>query len=369
MAQVWTDRRAFLKAAGGASLGIGVFPGKVRGANSRVSLGFIGMGRMGSANLGYAASVPGFRIAAVCDVRATALERARALAGHMGCEGVRAVMDFREMLADPTIDAVCISTPDRWHASMTVEACRAGKDVYVETPAIMRIEEGPAMVAAARRYERVVQAGTVRRSGDALRMAREIVKSGALGEIAFCRMSQAVTGWDEGRDARWAVELAVELLDTLQFVFDEAMPESISAQGATYDGGGTRMASFRYAGFVASHESRAADLRAEAEMAHGASFHGNQATLVVNRAGCRIFAEDSEYPATRNGVREAAAGEIHVRHWRNWLACIRNRAKPVSDIETCVRSTAACVLAELSVRHGVTLNWDDNAFTVRKLEV
>src|SRR5258708_8778436 len=104
-------------------------------------------------------------------------------------------------------------------------------------------------------------------------------------------------------------------------------------------------------------------------MADGASLPGANAALVVKRAGCRIFPEDSEGPATRNGVREAAAGEIHVRHLRNWLACIRNRAKPVSDIETCVRSTAACVLAEQSMRHGVTLDWDDKAFTVRKLEV
>src|ERR1039458_9082459 len=129
MAQEGTVRRDCLKAAGAAALTSSLFSGNVRGANDKISLGFIGVGRMGSENIGYAAKVPGFQITAVCDVYQPALERAQARANRLGFDGVKAVKDFREILADKSIDAVCISAPDHWHPYMAVEACKAGKDV------------------------------------------------------------------------------------------------------------------------------------------------------------------------------------------------------------------------------------------------
>jgi predicted dehydrogenase len=254
---------------------------------------------MGAANIGYAAKVPGLRIAAVCDV------------GH-----------FREILADPSIDAVCISTRESWRAQMTVEACKAGKDVYVEMPAFVHMEEGVKMVEAARKYKRVVQAGTVARSGAPAQKAREMVRSGALGEVRFCRAFQAAT-----------TDGGVHLMDIVQFAFDEAIPVSVTAQGNAPD---TMLATFRYPGFVASYERRPGN-------AYGTAFHGTKATLMVNRA----------------------AG-AHVAHWKNFLECIRTRAKPISEIETCVRSTATCVLANIAMRRGVTLDLDEKAW---KLEV
>src|SRR5665811_1273651 len=118
MAQASTGRRDFLKAAGAAALTSSIFTGNLKGANDKVNIGFIGIGQMGSGNIGYAAKVPGFQIAAVCDVYQPALERAQAQAKRLGFEGVKAVKDFREILADKSIDAVCISTPDHWHPYM-----------------------------------------------------------------------------------------------------------------------------------------------------------------------------------------------------------------------------------------------------------
>ena len=174
------NRRDFLKTAGAAALATNLFTGRVRGANDRVSIGFIGLGAMGSGNLGYAMKVPEFQPAAVCDVYQPHLERAEAAARKRGFQ-VKAVKDFREIIADKSIDAVCISTPDHWHAYMTVEACKAGKDVYVEKPACVYVEEGQKMVQAARKYKRVVQAGTMQRSGGYFQKAAEIVKSGEPG--------------------------------------------------------------------------------------------------------------------------------------------------------------------------------------------
>lgn len=187
-----SNRRNFLKAAGVAGLTTNIFTGNLRGANDRVAVGFIGLGAMGSGNLGYAMKVQEAQPVALCDVYQPYLERAQAQARKGGLE-LKGVKDFREILADKSIDAVCISTPDHWHAYMAVEACKAGKDVYVEKPACVYVEEGPRMVEAARKYDRVVQAGTMQRSGGYFQKAKEIVASGVLGEITFCHAWQAGT--------------------------------------------------------------------------------------------------------------------------------------------------------------------------------
>src|SRR5579863_3004404 len=174
-----------------------LFTGNVKGANDRIAVGFIGLGAMGSSNLGYAMKLPEMQPAAICDIYQPHAERAVAAAAKGGFTP-KTVKDFRDILADKSIDAVCIATPDHWHAYMAVEACKAGKDVYVEKPACVYVEEGPKMVQAARKYNRVVQAGTMQRSGGYFRKAREIVKRGDLGDIVFCRTFQAAADKKEG---------------------------------------------------------------------------------------------------------------------------------------------------------------------------
>src|ERR1035438_7166361 len=180
-----TDRRKFLVNAG-AAFTTAMFTGNVKRANDRISLGHIGLGMQGTSNLGNALLAPQAQVVALCDCYQPALEKASATVRAKYGSDAKSVKDFREVLADKSIDAVCISPPDHWHAYMTVEACKAGKDVYVEKPACTRLDEGPKMVAAARKYQRVVQAGTMQRSGGYFRKAAEIVQSGALGDVTFC---------------------------------------------------------------------------------------------------------------------------------------------------------------------------------------
>jgi len=420
MAQASTGRRDFLKAAGAAALTSSIFTGNLKGANDKVNIGFIGIGQMGSGNIGYAAKVPGFQIAAVCDVYQPALERAQAQAKRLGFEGVKAVKDFREILADKSIDAVCISTPDHWHPYMTVEACKAGKDVYVEKPSFVFIDEGPKMVEAARKYKRVVQAGTMQRSGKFFQKAREIVKSGELGDIVFCRTFQTGTtkkeGWGNPPDTdppkgldwdlwlgpapkhafnanRWGIaegrwstfryfwdyaggamtDWGVHLMDIVQFAYDEVMPTSIAAQGGKFyvndnvETPDTMMVTYRYPAFVASYESRTANPFPMYDNTYGTAFHGTKATLMVNRGGYWVFPNDKKSPSVAETNK--AMADMNVPHWNNWLDCIKTREKPIADIETCVRTTATCVLANLSLRHGVTLDWDDKAFTVKQQNI
>ncbi len=419
MAQEPTDRRNFIKTAGAAALTTSLFTGKLRGANDKVNIAFIGLGRMGSGNLGYAAKVPGFQTVAVCDVYQPTLERAQAQARKLGFEDVKAIKDFREILADKSIDAVNISTPDHWHAYMTVEACKAGKDVYVEKPACVYIDEGPKMVEAARKYKRIVQGGTMQRSGAFFQKAREIVKSGELGDITFCRTFQAGSGKKEGEGNppdteppagldwdlwlgpaqkrpfnanRWGVgdrwstfryfwdyaggamtDWGVHLLDIVQFAFDEVMPVSLSAQGGKFyvtdntETPDTMMATYHYPDFVGSYESRTTNPFPLYNDTYGTAFHGTKATLMVNRGGYAV------YPAAKGGeVRQEhnrELAEMNVPHWKNFLECIRTRQKPISEIETCVRSSATCILANLALRHSVALDWDDKAFTVKQHDI
>ena len=423
-----TGRREFLKAAGGVALSSSFFTGKIRGANDRVNIAFIGVGRMGSGNIGYAAKVPGFQIVAVCDVYQTALEKAQAQARRLGFEEVKAVKDFREILADKSIDAVSIATPDHWHAYLTVEACKAGKDVWVEKPACVYVEEGPKMVEAARKYKRVVQAGTMQRSGVFFQKAREIVKRGELGDITFCRTFQTASEKKEGYgnppdsdppagldwdlwlgpapkrpynynrwgvgENRWSTfryfwdyagggmtDWGVHLLDIVQFALDETMPVSVSAQGGKFyvndntETPDTMLVAYRYpgaggreaGGFVGSYESRTLNPYPLYGDTYGTSFHGTRASLMVNRDGYSVFpAAKGAEPVVERGKELA---DMNVPHWKNFLECLRTRAKPISDIETCVRSTTTCILANLAMRHGMTLDWDDRAFTVKQHEV
>jgi predicted dehydrogenase len=419
MNQDSSGRRDFLK-AGAAALSTSLFTGAVKGANDKVNVAFIGLGAMGTGNLKFAAKVPDVQVVAVCDVYQTNLEKAQALARQLGFEGTRAVKDFREILADKSVDAVCIATPDHWHPYITVEACKAGKDVYVEKPACVYVDEGVKMVEAARKYKRVVQAGTMQRSGEFFKKAREIVKSGQLGDITFCRTWQASRAKKEGEgnppdsappagldwdmwlgpapyrpfnENRWGIspkrwstfryfwdyaggamtDWGVHLLDIVQFAFDEVMPTSLTAQGGKFyvadnvETPDTMLATFHYPRFIGSYESRTCSPLPLMEAGYGTAFHGTDATLMVNRGGYKVWpAGKGKEPIT---VNDKSMAEMNVPHWRNFMECIRTRQKPQSDIETCVRSTATCLLANLSMRHGTWLDWDEQAFTVKQPEM
>ena len=225
------------------------------------------------------------------------------------------------------------------------------------------------MRAAARKYNRVAQAGTMQRSGRFFQKAREIVRSGELGEVGFCRVLDNLGGAGEGA----MTGPGLHLLDLVQWAFDEAMPVSVSAQGGrSYSGGDretpyTMLATYRYPGFVASYEGRAANPRTAGAAGHSVSFHGSKATLMVNGAGCFLYSEGAKAkPVEERGRRLADSG---MPHWRNFLECIRSRRRPVSEIETCVRTTAACLLSNIALRRGVTLDWDEKAFTVKQSEI
>jgi len=179
------SRRAFLKTSTLAAVGLTLSArswAQVAGANESVRVAVVGLNGRGKAHLKSLAALRGVRIAALCDVDATVLEKtARSYLG------AATYADVRELLAAPDIDAITIATPNHWHSLMGIWACEAGKDVYIEKPISHNIWEGRQLVAAAQKYRRVIQAGTQIRSGEGLREAVDWIRSGALGKITASR--------------------------------------------------------------------------------------------------------------------------------------------------------------------------------------
>ena len=183
------DRRTFLKTsalAGAATLLGGCTTTRVIGANGDVRVAVIGLNGRGKNHLASLRAVPGARLVALCDVDTAVLDRAAEALAKDGIV-VRKYTYLRSLLDASDIDAVTIATPNHWHALAAIWACQAGKDVYVEKPVSHNLWEGRQLVAAAKKYNRVVQAGVQIRSGEGLQEAVQWVRSGQLGRITTAR--------------------------------------------------------------------------------------------------------------------------------------------------------------------------------------
>ncbi|MHB1559858.1 MAG: Gfo/Idh/MocA family protein [Isosphaeraceae bacterium] len=177
------SRRAILAGGAAATLSAASYA-RVVGANDRVGLGFIGFGLIGKRHVLDFRDQPGVNMAAVAEVHRRRRDEAAALMGG----SPRAYDDFRRLLDDRDVDAVVVSTPDHWHALITMMACTAGKDVYVEKPLSLFVREGRWMADVARRHDRVVQVGTQQRSGPHYQKARELIRDGRIGHVVAVRM-------------------------------------------------------------------------------------------------------------------------------------------------------------------------------------
>ncbi len=409
-----TDRRDFFKAAG-AALTTSIFTGNVKGANDRVNAALIGMGKMGRANLNVAMRQENLEVSAVCDI----FQRNLDMAVHATKDKAKPVKDFREILADKSVDVVCIATPDHWHPYMTVEACKAGKDVYVEKPICVTVDEGKKMVEAARKYKRVVQAGTMQRSGIHFQKAVEIVKSGELGDVTFVRTwnygNSPVEGlgnppdsdpppaldWDMwlgpapkrpynanrfGVDPedkyfssfRWFWDYAggmmtdwgVHWLDIVQMAFDEKMPSTITALGEKFrltdnrETPDTLQVTYEYPGFLATYENRYGNAQSMFDKSGGILFCGDKATLYVDRSGYKVVPEKRG----AESVEVKSSNNSNMAHWANFLDCVKTREKPVSDIEKCQRSTTTCLLGNVALRSKLRIDFDQQKWTTKQVD-
>jgi predicted dehydrogenase len=182
------NRRNFVRTSAGAAAALGFNATTYAGSpNGTIRVAVVGFNGQGGAHIREYARMPNVEIAALCDVDAAVMSK--------GCQNVEKLtgkkpkeyVDFRKLLEDKTIDAVSIATPNHWHSLMGIWACQAGKDVYVEKPCSQSYWEGKQLVAAARKYNRIVQHGTNSRSTVALREAMQKLREGVIGEVYMAR--------------------------------------------------------------------------------------------------------------------------------------------------------------------------------------
>jgi len=173
-------RRDFIKRVAQGSAAVSAISAqRVLGANERIGIGIIGFGLIGRLHARNFHALSGSRVTAVADVFQPRLD---ASMESVGGEAVR-YRDFRKLLEDKNVDAVVIATPDHWHALMMMMACAAGKDVYVEKPLTLFVQEGRWMLDCARRHTRIVQVGTQQRSAAHYARARDLIRGGHIGEL------------------------------------------------------------------------------------------------------------------------------------------------------------------------------------------
>lgn len=320
-------RRGFVQGGTAAALSAASYR-KVLGANDRVQLGIIGFGLIGKRHLLDFQAQPDASLVAVAEAHRGRLDEAAALIGGT----VQKHGDFRDLLDDRTIDAVVISTPDHWHALMTIMACAAGKDVYVEKPTSLFVREGRWMADAARRHQRIVQVGTQQRSGPHYQRARALIRAGHIGPVTSVRMEafrNIMPGFGNPpdsappRDLNWDLwlgpapnrpynpnraiyhfrwfwdysggqmtNLAQHSLDIVHWFLDINAPRAVTSAGGRLslrDNGetpDTQDAILEYPGFTAIWSHREA-ARGGAT-ARGLEFFGPKGGLFITRKGFRI---------------------------------------------------------------------------------
>ncbi|GAC1463861.1 MAG: Gfo/Idh/MocA family oxidoreductase [Isosphaeraceae bacterium] len=391
------NRRIFLGGAGALAIG---GTRALASANGRVRLAVIGVRSRGTELAREFAQNKGAEVVALCDVDESLLASPVKAVEDITGKAPRTEKDFRKLLDDREIDAVAVATPDHWHALITVMACQAGKDVYSEKPASHNVVEGRRMVEAARKYRRVVQLGTQRRSMEHVKDAVEYVHSGGLGKVGMARawihqqrkpIGRGTPGdppagvdyamwqgpapdrpfmknhfhynwhwfWNWGTGelgnngihgldvARWGLGVDAPLTVTSaggKFVFDDdqEVPD-------------TQIVAWEFPRAALVWEHRMWSRHGQDGQGFGIAFYGDKGTLVVDEGSWKVVDPDGGTPEKPVGGKATNGLGAHVQ---NFLDCVRSREKPNADIEIGHLSTRLCHLGNIAHRVGRKLSFD-----------
>jgi predicted dehydrogenase len=309
---------------------------RVLGANDRIQVGFVGYGLIGAQHVHDFSNQKDVELAAMSDVYQPRLEQ-----GVQACGGnAKAYPDFRRMLDDKDIQAVVISTPDHWHCLMAMMACAAGKDVYVEKPLSLFVQEGRWLTTVARKYNRIVQVGTQQRSGRHYRMGRELIAKGHVGQVHAARAGafrNIMPGFGASENApvpagfdydmwlgpapkrpfnpkrgiyhfRWfwdysggqMTNLGAHEIDIVQWYLGLKGPTKVSSFGGrriladNAETPDTQDAIFEYPGLNLSYSLREASAGSRA--GHMLEFFGTKGSLQINRGGLTVLPDPKVNP-------------------------------------------------------------------------
>jgi len=400
-------RRAFSQLGIGALAWSAVSRSRVLGANDRIRLGFIGVGNRGSQLLDAFLKHEDMEVVVLCDVYEPYLDRAQQKLPRKA----DTTIDFRKVLDRNDVDGVVIATPDHWHAIQTIWACRAGKDVYVEKPLSITVVEGRKMVEAARKYQRIVQVGTHRRSSRLYAQLYELVHSGKIGKVTVSRAYRLSNMYPKGIGKaapsapppglhwdlwlgprperpfqetiapykfRWwhlyssqMANWGVHYLDAIRWLTDELAPSSVCAMGGNFAVDDDRTipdtmeAVFQFASgrlaIFGQYEASGAPALAQGELelrgTLGAAYIGGRVFEIIPERGGQFQDPRPRLEPIRVEV-PAGENDMTVDHARNFLDCMRSRQLPNADVEIGHRSTTCSLIANISLAVGARLEWD-----------
>lgn len=406
-----TSRRMFVKKAALASAGatVAAFPlfrtsaaGRVHYAD-RVRVGVIGVNGMGWSNLTSLMKLPDVQITALCDVDERVLTRRKDELARQSVS-VKTYADYRKLLESKDVDVVVIGTPDHWHCLQMVEACQAGKDVFVEKPVGNSIAECQVMVAAQRKYNRVVQVGQWQRSLPHFVDALNFLRSGQLGKIRTVK-TWAYQGWmrnievkpDEPVPAgvnydawlgpapkrpfnpnrfhfnfRWYWDYAgglmtdwgVHLIDYALLGMNASTPKAVVALGGKFaypDGAhetpDTLAAVFEFDGYNMIWEHAQSISNGNYGRDHGISFIGNNGTLVLHRGGWEVIPDEKRMEAIPLQPSKGSGLDLHTR---NFIEVVKSRrfSDLTAPIEAGAHVAVVCQMGNISFRTGSKVSWN-----------
>ena len=397
------NRRSFVVKAGMAALAAGPLNLNplAKGENEIVNLALIG-GRNQGKGVALRAIKAGARIKTFCDIDEAILGKVSPLLEQAQGKALAPAKDFRRVLQDKDIDGVIIATPDHWHTHITLLACQAGKDVYVEKPLSQTIHEGHLIRDAARKYNRVVQVGTQRRSGAYFHQAAEYAASGKLGKLCMikawmCQVRASIGNppdasppatvdydvwlgpapkrrfnvnrfhynwrffWDYGNSE--IGNQGIHLLDVAMMGIQamrglkSSLPSRIMSNDGIYwlndakEVPDTQVTTYDYGDFLLVWELRSfAKYHPLEGLTSGTAFYGSDATLVVGPRGWKVYGKDN--------AASASGEETPLLHEKNFLECMKSRKRPNSDVEIGRLSTTLCHLGNISHHLGRQVKFD-----------
>jgi predicted dehydrogenase len=191
-----TTRRHFLTTTAAGLAASALAAQETSSPNGRVQVATIGLGGMGTEDTHTDTRVPGVKLVAVADIYQGRLDHAKEVFG----KDIFTTRDYREVLARKDVDAVIIATPDHWHSQISIDALNAGKDVYCEKPMVQRVDDGKPVIAAQQKTGRIMQVGSQRVSSIVYQKAKELYRSGAIGELnmveAWWDRNSAIGAWE-----------------------------------------------------------------------------------------------------------------------------------------------------------------------------
>jgi predicted dehydrogenase len=395
-------RRNFIKQSSiGASLALSKVSStfarsKAQGANDRIRIGAIGTGgRCRKSLMTHSINQPGTEIVAICDVYEPNLLQAAEIAPK-----AKQYRDYRALLDDRSLDAVLIGSPDHWHARMTMDAVRAGKDVYVEKPVTHALEEGAELVRVVGTSKRVVQTGTQQRSWEHFIQGKQLVDAGKLGKITFIRCwwyqnynasrvpvslkhdkldrkawlgsapDQEVTPmkffwwrwyWDFGGGA--LTDLMSHWIDVAHWYTGSPAPVSAMTNGNRYimewECPDTITCALDYPkNFSVTYHGQMASSIDDG----GMEIRGTRATMKLDRAHLAIYPESSDMIGKLGEIKPEillrSSEDGTIAHIRNFLDCVRSRQTPTADIKVAVEAARAAHIGNLSLRQERKIKWN-----------